>query len=229
MKSKQWRSGWRWGETLENFSKGQLEAIGAVAMTYNDAASALYDMFESCLTFPGDKYEITSRINGLDGIAQIIQIAIETLPLEDQARKEISAAVAQFSQLKVYRDVVVHARITDVPTAYAVRPDRKGGRSYTILTEKAVKTLWQHINAIRSELGEWATVISHARQLRYGPVKTDRHKEQLEEGLRVATAQARSHRTRRQSLPPLPTVPDEEEYRAQQRGRNSATEPRHEH
>ena len=206
MRSKLFKPGWRWSDVLANFTDEQLKWLGAVAMAYNDAETWFYRMAEGVIYYPADLHEILSRLNGTEAIPPIVVAAVKRYDLPPATLKTIELALAAFGELKIARDLVVHARIHDKETAYAVRPGRKGKRDYTTLEANALQLLAQHLNALTAELMALRTVVGSKTLLFYGREENDHHREQLEKGVQAAAAHAKSLQTTRLALPRLPVL-----------------------
>jgi hypothetical protein len=114
-----------------------------------------------------------------------------------------------FTQLKVFRDGVVHARLWDMQIALATVPN-KGDEDSVLLTSDAVEGLYRRLTLIRDELVELVEIISSARTLHgLAPTELAQHKAQIEQSIRAASAQLARLQKQRKSLPPLPAFPTE--------------------
>lgn len=228
MRSKLFKPGWRYTETLHNFSDEQLKWLGAVAVTYNDAETWFYRMAEGVIYYPANTHEILSRINGTDGIPPIVMEAVQRYELPPDTVETIRLALAAFGELKIARDLVIHARVVDKETGYAERPGRKGTRDYTTLDAGALQLLAQHLIALKAELMALKTVVGSKTLLFYKREANDHHRQQLEAGVKAAAALAQSCRKQRLSLPRLPVLaqkspPDDDKIEdGKKRGRRKA-------
>lgn len=209
MKSNKQLSGSRTNIVLLNFTSEQLKWLGAVAMAYNDAETTLHKMFGACMFLPTDTYEISSRIIGTEGLAAVIRATAAKLTPNPDILNLVVQALADFAQLKSYRDLVIHARVMDTKTAYAERPERQGKRIYTTLTAGALKALSTHLSALNEEMLTLVNLIDRAKSLFFGRAADDQHKAQLEAAIQDGLVRAQSHRNHRQYLPPLPKLPQE--------------------
>jgi hypothetical protein len=217
MKSKQIKlhTGGHFGNILDNFTKDQLAWIGAVAMAYNEAENALHHVFAACIQYPAP-YEVSSRINGIDGIIQIIRCATPHFKLPQDMLESIEFALGGegFSQLKVYRDSVLHARLFDMSTGIATVPGKKGSHNFVLLKEEALQGLYMRLFDLKEELEAIAKIIEFTRRLTSGHAKDDPHRARLEESSQAATALCQSHQTHRRSLLPLPQFPEQSDILA---------------
>lgn len=203
------QSGIRYGDVLKNFTPAQLAGIGAVAMTYNEAEAALHDLVTPCIDFPGDSYEVISRINGTEGLTAIIRSATTRFDLTEEQTRSLKFALDEFSQLKTYRDGVIHSRIKDISSGIAVAHLSKGIRVDILLSEESLEALYTRLAILTDEMQELATVLTLKRSLMFCPSKGDEHKLRLEQAIQAATARCQQHQTHRLSLPPFPEFPEE--------------------
>src|SRR3712207_2043571 len=143
--------GVRLQNVLANFTPEQLAGIGAVMMTYNEAETVLHEMIGVCVDFPGDTHEVVSRINGTEGMIELVLLAG---PLFGIDRNQISETLkAQgFSHLKGYRDAVSHARIYDAESGVARSPSRQGKRVDVLLSVPALNWLADQNSALTEEM-----------------------------------------------------------------------------
>jgi hypothetical protein len=100
------RGGQYYVHTLKSFSRQQLEEIGAVAVTFNDAERALHELLGAALRFPGQYEVVASRINGMDGIAAIIREAAKNLVRLDAAR--VQQAIGYWRDLDLSLARLIH-------------------------------------------------------------------------------------------------------------------------
>lgn len=212
-KYKPLRSGGRYRDVLKSFTKDQLAWIGAVAMAYNDAEQWLQFAFLTATSLPCNRLAVVTRL-GSGELPNLVMECIRTYVRDESIHKlaERTLVGEGFSQLKTYRDGVVHARLWDMQTALATVPN-KGAEDSVLLTNDAVEGLYRRLSLVRDELVELADIISAARGLWAEDVQKDPklapHKAQLEESIRVASAQLARLQKQRKSLPPLPAFPKE--------------------
>lgn len=196
-------------DVLINMSETQLALIGAVAMAYNLAESHLHEMVGSCLRYPGPSWDVVSRINGAEGMVQIIVSAVEHLnvPLETREAFEATLNDQGFLKLKGLRDVVVHARIFDAGTAVGHTPKRRGKKEDILLTAEALGGLYLKLQHLGMEMFYLKCTIDCANRLRQGPLK-DEQRLRLEGSVREWTERAISLQTLRLSIPVSAKFPD---------------------
>jgi hypothetical protein len=205
------RGGAHIGDVLESFTANQLAWIGAVTIAYNEAEAVLHRLLGACIDYPGSYYDVSSRINGVDGLREIVMSAVKKFGLTAEILSSVDLCLTGegFSNLKTLRDLVVHATMFDMSTAVARGPVKQGKWGYILLTEEALEGLYTRLALVKKEMNEIETIIVFKRRLKKLPAPDDQHEEQFEESIQVATARLQSHQKLRRSLPPLPTFPPE--------------------
>jgi hypothetical protein len=222
------------GNIRKDLTKSQRAGIGEVAIAFNEAEAVL----DLLLVFVLGLHqplgaEVTSRINGLEGKVEIAKAGMQNLmtAVPNRGDKDIKILLSEtlgnegFLSLKRYRDAVIHAYRLDVPTGTA-RTSTKRGKSYEVLmTEKALKSLYDRLLLVRNELWEACTIAATLSRLRlstwlihnaaaiHPPAFANWRPtiKRSERDTRVALSRYRRHQTRRLSLPPLPEFPAESE------------------
>jgi hypothetical protein len=217
------------GDIWRDFSKAQLEGIGAVAVAYNSAEMLIDLMLAVALDLKGSIVaHLTSRINGVDGKIELLKQALIAMgapkPLLD-GLGEVTGD-GHFGLLKGYRDQIIHARMTNPEHAIGVSPPKRGKVSDILLSEDALNGVALRLSILTDELAQFtrATILlqkyhNFCREmslLETASTEKDTirsaisHRKQADE-LDALTylSQAQLHRNRRQSLPPLPQFPPE--------------------
>lgn len=200
----------KYGDIKKNFTVNQLAWIGAVAMAYNEAEGNLHLLTGSFLGYHGPYLEVTSRINGTEGLIALILSVLPKYNLAPEVLESFTSALQEgFPTLKTYRDAVIHASLMDMHTAVAESRPNRGARTYTILTEDALEGLYERLISVREELLNLALIANYADALTFIPSKGNQHTARMQQGILDANAQCQSHRKHRQSLPPFPKFPDQ--------------------
>lgn len=197
------------GSIKYDFSQGQLAAIGAVAMVFNEVEDDLLTIFGVVTGLSGAMLtETYTRINGLDGVVAIIKKGAERLSLPKQGRSALAATLGEFSRLKKFRDAVIHARAHNAPAGVGVRLERKGRSHEVLMTQEALEALFDHLASLRHELSEAVMLLLFARLvMEHAP--DDPIREQYESGVAESLVPYLARRTSTQSLRPLPAFPRE--------------------
>jgi hypothetical protein len=107
---------------------------------------------------------------------------------------------------------VIHARVFHAPTAIGKTNAHKGRRREILLSEHALKALYERFVAFRDEI-IWLNMVTICLYMiqsayKHFPTQLTRRKEQIEPMLQFALLQYQDSRARRRSLKPLPTFPD---------------------
>jgi hypothetical protein len=208
------KSGGRFGDILQSTSLEQRAWIGAVALAYNDAESALHKLAASCLITGCPPYSIISRINGSEGIIAIIDETVAGMGMSADLQKLFKGSLEEhgFAYLKGLRDAVIHAQLFDSSTGLATAPGKRGKRrEEVLLSSVALEGLYQRLVILRRELRALETITSCTKAIRlmnvFGAIDDQRLKYN-EQDIQAAISQCRLHQTRRQSLPQFPKFPE---------------------
>ena len=203
------KTGARLGDILEATSKDQRAWIGAVTLAYNDAEDILHRVAGACMNFPGNSYSVTSRINGTEGIINIIYDALASIPLPTGSITIFEKTLSEegFPYLKGLRDAVIHSRLFDTHTSIAVAPGGRGKTQDVLLSVGALEGLYRRMAILKDELDELETLILAARKLTSLPAPDDQQKARLERDIQRASAQCQGYQHARRSLPLFPKFP----------------------
>jgi hypothetical protein len=205
----------KFDDVKANFSPVQLEGIGAVSMAYNELEAELFALFMVATGVdPGLQLDIFTRINGIDGVIEIIKKGTAVLGVNAEAQTELNDALGKgvFGIHKQYRDSVVHARMYNAPLGVGIRAGRQAALFEVLLTKDALEILYEHMKALKVQLRDAILLVYAARDLkRFEP--GDPSREPRETVAAHLTAQFLDHRKKRQSLPPLPEFPSELQLR----------------
>jgi hypothetical protein len=152
----------------------------------------------------------------MDGIAAIIRAGAKNLIRLDAARVEMAKgfwadldlSLDAFLEAKRFRDGVIHANIFDMDTAIGTQYASQNTTHDVLLTVSALKWLTDTCVVLAEELRAWEKVLEAGSILMTnygvaGPVRSP-----LEQVVLAAAVQARSHRSRRESLRPKPKFPE---------------------
>lgn len=219
----------RFGNIRKDYSSSQLAALGAVALAYNEAEVTIDLLMVYALDlFAGVAPEITSRINGVDGKIEIAKVGMVALGASNEIMEALNETLGEagFSKLKQYRDGVIHAHSIDVPSGIASTSIKRGKFYEVLLNEKALNGLYNRLLLMRAELIELCNIaisLSITRKIGMLTFQTKNVYPQItavfdhttaknEQDTQAAMSRYRAHRNRRQSLPPLPEFPSEQEW-----------------
>jgi|GEM_PF-1826785 hypothetical protein len=199
------------GDIKSDFGPEQLAGIGAVAMNYNELEAEIFALFMFATGLnPNLSLEVFTRINGVDGIVEIIKKGANLLGITTPVQTELNDALGKgiFGLLKQYRDAVVHARAYNAPLGVGIRVGRQAALFEVLLTKEALEILYEHISALRLELRD-ATYVLLSEQKIKERMSDDPERELYESARAMSSARFLEHRQKRQSLRPLPEFPSE--------------------
>jgi hypothetical protein len=203
------------GDIKKDLSQEQLAAIGAVAMAYNKVEEEIEDLFGIATKLEGQMLlEVGTRINGIDGKIAIIKSAADTFGLEEDDKKQLAEALGNgvFVLLKGYRDSIIHSRLINAAIGVGIRYDKRAKINEVLLSKAALNALYDHLLALANELQMAASVFILSIDI-YGHAAGDQERASFEAGRQENSAQFRRCQNRRQSLPPIPGFPSEQEFR----------------
>lgn len=204
----------------DNFSKEQLEAIGAVTMAYNDAEYELNCTLGSALGIAPTLWnDLATRINGAAGKKELISLTAATQKWPPAVLATIDETLIAFLEWKGYRDWIIHAQIVDKANAIAHPIQRQGASGEVLLTAKAVEGVYDRLLIVIEELKclkELFEALSADKFVNgLGPSGSQRRREfaaqrakRLEPKVQAYLAQVQAHQKARRSLPPLPKFPE---------------------
>jgi len=206
-------SGIRSGDLNKDLTPKQFELIGRIAMAYNEAELLVQQVYGACFGVSADvSDDFISRTNGLDSTVLLAKKAICEFQAHPELHIEFSQSLDAFSDLKTYRDAVVHARIFHVPSGIGKGNLRKGKRLEVLLTEDALNGLYGKLDCLRDELTQLLVIVIALHLIhtayRFSPRQVAERKAQFEPMIEAFIPRYRKYRDRRLSLKPHPTFPD---------------------
>ena len=157
------------GDIKSDFGPEQLAGIGAVAMNYNELEAEIFALFMFATGLnPNLSLEVFTRINGVDGIVEIIKKGANLLGITTPVQTELNDALGKgiFGLLKQYRDAVVHARAYNAPLGVGIRVGRQAALFEVLLTKEALEILYEHISALRLELRDATYVLLSEQKIK---------------------------------------------------------------
>jgi hypothetical protein len=205
----------RTGDIKKDLSLKQLAGIGAVALAYNEVERNIDGLFFTVTRLSGElQYEVSTRINGIDGKIEIINKGAKSLGLDEQDLWQLAEALGQgvFGKLKSYRDAVIHARLINASVGIGTVVGKRAKMSDVLLSESALNCIYSHLIALRDELSRAVTLLGITRTLA-GVSSNHPSKESLQEGKIRWSPRFRACQVTRSALPPIPEFPSESELR----------------
>lgn len=198
------------GDIKQDFSQSHFAEIGAMAFAYNELEGNIDLLFAiACNLSPAMSLEVTSRINGMDGKVAVIRFASAIYEMSPEDANLLKDALDSFSQFKIYRDAIIHSQIRHAPLGIGIAHERKGKTSEVLISEAAVKILYDHMIALSKEIE-----VAHVLLLLYRVVQEKKEEKSSRAAIiREFHLQFLDHHKKRQSLPPIPRFPEESELR----------------
>ena len=177
-------------------------------LQWNYIEGALNLILDVALKLPFQLWvPVHSRINGTDGkIALIKETFGLPAPIPEQAQSPIRKALNAVERYKKYRDGIAHVFLTQSDQIVAESIQHKGMTDEVLLSLEALDCLNDHLETLQGELDALA-MISHLRAAGF-LARDDSEREQLAEDLRQSMARLHHHQAERESLKPLPRIPD---------------------
>jgi hypothetical protein len=197
---------------LRDLKPGQLRAMGAVAVAWNQAEHHLRYIMSAALMTPEPLWdEVSTRINGFDGIKELTRMAFELHFVHvynfPEVYETIDITLGGLQEYKRYRDAVIHAQVLDAPTGVGWLIQRRGKHEQVMLSMKALVGLYKRLRIIHFELSflwDFANEFIGWDSLN----NPNANKQPNEQSIRDLLSQLRKHQKRRLSLRPLPAFPD---------------------
>jgi hypothetical protein len=204
------------GDIKKDLSVDQLAQIGAMALAFNEVEKYLELLFFMVTDLSAPlQYEVSTRINGIDGKIGIIKIGLTQFRLDQTDIEQFNEALGKgvFKLYKSFRDAVIHVRVTDGSVGMGLLVDRQAQISDVLLSETALSVLYDHLVALKTELEFGALLLGLAKTTR-NIDKNDPNAELIAKGRSNLSAQFQARRTVRLALPPIPEFPSESELDA---------------
>ncbi len=199
-------------DVRENLTPGQLQAIGAAIVAWNEAERFIPVILGQAIGMSIKHYqEVSSRINGLEGQVEIIRKFQVLYPLIDkETGLLIENALASFLGYKKCRDAIAHAHIFNAPKGIGTHVKRRAEEWHVLLTEEALNKFYDHLVLLRSELagvtGIFMTASITARKMEELPNRKVPNK--IHESIQVFVRHLQKYQSERQALGSLPSCPD---------------------
>jgi hypothetical protein len=207
----------RTSDPFKNLSLEQLSYIGAITLLYNDVEAIVNSMCALALRIQIRHEELTSRINGMDGKLALIKLGAGNWGFDAAEMNHLEDVLGAggFKLMKTWRDAIIHAQVLDARASVGKGNERQGRVYEVLMSLDALKGFYTRLDVMRVELNSIRAVLARKQTLTLEELKEfefeldDQDREQLEQGIQDDWAQAREHRTQRQSLPPIPEFPEE--------------------
>lgn len=210
-----WRSPFYWRYNRSPALKIE-EQIGTIALCWNNIESLFNYAFDVTLWLPRPvTVEVRSRISGLTAKLEIIKafIALEGFFLQGE-RNILSETIGHFDRYRKARDAVIHVRPQSRHVRYgdAAQTFERNGQVYEVLlSNAALETLIQHLDAYQEEMAIIGDVVSERRQEIASRDSKSPPVREFAKQVQELLHSLRDHQAKRKSLPPLPEFPEEDQ------------------
>ena len=157
------RSGSKTNDVKRDLSSAQLQAVGAVAIAWNEVEFLLDCMLYSGLHLSAISWlDIVTRI-GLDAKIDLIAAAKETSNISDNISAAIQRSIHALKALKDLRHSVIHARVFDASRGIGENIRRGAKISQVLLTEQALNGLYERLAFLRVEMQQVIAIVDLVR------------------------------------------------------------------
>jgi hypothetical protein len=192
-----------------------LAEVGAIALIWNQIDNFLDWLLHIALKTPLMMHcEIARRLRGSYAKVELLRISADRAKvLTDEARECIKYTLDGVVECNRYRDNIVHSMPYDIDKGIAHAFKHHSDMVQTLVTEGALRGLYQRMKLILDELREVDLVYRLADEqgaqavypeLR-DPIARRHHRD-----VPLQTAQTQARKKARKELPPLPQFPDDE-------------------
>lgn len=201
----------RTGILRVDLTKEQLVNIGLVAMTYNEAEARVGVVLSSLMGFtPEESFEVLSRMGGIEDCVGLIQFKFRVLCAPKSLQTLVSQtfgsdAKSGFSQLKSYRNCIIHAQVHNASLGIAKTPGKKGKTYDTLLTVEALNAVVIRLEHMINELSELSNIGLVLREF------SKKQQLQIEPTILSAMTNYKQYQENRLALTPLPEFPSQTE------------------
>jgi hypothetical protein len=203
--------GTRGADVRKNLTSEQLEWIGSIAIAWNELEGVIDITTAISLGIhPPLWFEVTTRINGVEGKLQLIRKTRALFPEIDQTIfNAIDRVLDATAEYKTFRDAVIHAHVLDAPAGIGGLIQRRARQEIVLLTADALKGLYNRLAILREEvICVNMTLSGLMLYLRFNPSPDDASRKRVEEEVRAYVALLQERQNDRRSLPPLPPFPN---------------------
>lgn len=188
----------------------RLRLIAAVSLQWNWIEQAFDTFLAVVLKTPGDLWiEVSSRINGFDGKIAIIKAAISSLtgrPRAEPFLQPIWRAVSATENYKSIRDHIIHMRLASPDEEVSESYQRRGSAKEVYAAVEPLRAFYAVLRAHWDEVDALGKICIQFAEL--NSTKDASQRPPLIEELKLSLIRLLESQQRRESLPPLPEVPE---------------------
>jgi len=213
------RQGGRFGDVRMDLTPKELEGIGAIALAFNEVEFSLGMVLYFGLNLPANHWlEIIQRIGNIsDKVdlakdaateAQRMMSVVWQLPAPN-FKDEVIASIGKVSDMKTYRDTIIHCRVFNRFDKIGERITYKARIDQILLTESALNGVYDRLCILSKELELCAHLLVECltinNMLTFGHLDAKKQRA-LPFSLEKLTPLRESH-AKWKALPPLPEFP----------------------
>jgi hypothetical protein len=186
----------------------RLRLIAAITLQWNWIEAAIDVMLAVGLRVETDLWvEVQSRINGFDGKIAIMKAALRASNVPELMREKVAKTLNACEQFKTIRDHIIHMRLASPDEQVSETFQRRGATKEVYAATEPLRQFYRMLRAHWDEihwLGYIHLHITKALLLDQG----DPEREQAIEEVKSDLVQFLESQRKRESLPPLPEVPE---------------------
>jgi hypothetical protein len=212
------QAGGRVEDPKEAYTAEQLAEVGAIVLIWNQIDVMVDFLLYVSLRLqpPIMFFDVTRRINGISNKMKLLHlVANKSKILDDEARKCIKLTLDGVIECKRYRDNLVHSVPYDIDKVIVHTLKQKIDMVQTLVTMDALKVLYFRLKLLLNEVREVDLLYQLADEdgagSVYGRELFDPLERRRTRDVPLQTARVQERQKERQSLPPLPGFPDEDE------------------
>jgi hypothetical protein len=190
----------------------RLKLIAAIALAWNWIEATIDMALGTSLRIaPRLLVEVQSRINGFDGKTAIIKAAIPTLvaDMPDDVKAAVSKALNAAEVYKSTRDHIVHMRLAHPDEEISETFLRRGATKEVYAAVEPLRAFYAVLSAHLDEINSLGNMCLYLALIERGR-DDQQSRAQMIKAYLHAQAQLLKHQQARESLPPLPEVPEPE-------------------
>lgn len=205
----------------------RLRLIAAVSLQWNWIEQAFDAFLAVVLKTPSDLWiEVSSRINGFDGKIAIIKAAISSLtgrPRAESFLQPIWRTVSATENYKSIRDHIIHMRLASPDEEVSESYQRRGSAKEVYAAVEPLRAFYAVLRAHWDEVDALGQICIQFAKLNSTEDLSQR--QPLIEELKLSLIRLLESQQKRESLPPLPEVPEPAPPRSDQTGAVNPKEP----
>jgi hypothetical protein len=195
------------GDIRRDLTCGQLAGIGAVTMAWNSVESFLDAALLAGLGLPARIGEKVIARTAFDTKIELIKfVATTRLGLSEEHSEDLLKTLASATDLKTYRDAVIHCQPIDVAKAVGLLIKRDA-RYDVLLSQEALDGLYDRLVSVRAEMRSVCLIFLILDDALKNDAQADLDTLLHGPAIQVHVSQVQEHRKARLALRPLAKFP----------------------